>query len=355
MPTAVLVALILLVGSYALLMTGAAFRWALRPQQSLSTDDELPTVSVVVLETPEPVEGFYERILACDYPTDRLEIVRVNVVSANDALRPPETEVPVRTVSANSSAPLAASVRAGLDAAQGTVAVATTTSCTVPSTWIRSMVRRCRPESPFVIGPTIPEHNDRVLPRLQALHHLGQIPLATGLGRVDFVGDRSTVNCAFRPDALDTASEASAQPPSQSPFRHPDLEPVFQHEKDAAVRGPSVSSFRQYLRWLARAARKFSRASGLSHGVGLGVWLTHAVLLVCCCVAVALPAWRQPTLLALLGKMGADAVGTVPPVRHYQERGLTRSFVPSELLLVLAIPLAGLLALTDEILEDHDL
>jgi hypothetical protein len=62
-------------------------------------------------------------------------------------------------------------------------------------------------------------------------------------------------------------------------------------------------------------------------------------------VAIGLPSWRQPTLLALVGKMGADVLLTLPAAKLYGQRDLLRSIVSTDLMLVLTIPIAGLWAL----------
>jgi hypothetical protein len=68
-------------------------------------------------------------------------------------------------------------------------------------------------------------------------------------------------------------------------------------------------------------------------------------------VAIILPAWRQPTLLALVGKMGADVLLTLPAAKLYGQRDLLRSIVSTVLMQVVALPLAGLWALVDRFRE----
>jgi len=90
----------------------------------------------------------------------------------------------------------------------------------------------------------------------------------------------------------------------------------------------------------------FRSSSWLVRAQGIGLWLLHSVLLACALVAVAVPAWRQPTLLALVATMGANVVLALPAAKHYGQRGLLRSVVPTVLMLVLALPVAGLWAVT---------
>jgi hypothetical protein len=81
----------------------------------------------------------------------------------------------------------------------------------------------------------------------------------------------------------------------------------------------------------------------LPRALVVGLWGAHAALFLACASALALPAWREPALLLLLGKMAADAVLAVPAARHFGVRGLLRSAVPTELLLLVAVPLIGVL------------
>jgi hypothetical protein len=126
-----------------------------------------------------------------------------------------------------------------------------------------------------------------------------------------------------------------------------DIPAAFNPDPEALVTRPPASSFGDLLRrqaeWFGQSARSSSR---LVQAAAVGLWVLHAALLVCCVVALAQPAWRQPTLLALLGKMGADVVLVLPAATHYGQRGLLRSLVPAVLMGVLSIPLAGLQALT---------
>ncbi|MFB6278685.1 MAG: hypothetical protein ABEK75_04220, partial [Salinibacter sp.] len=95
---------------------------------------------------------------------------------------------------------------------------------------------------------------------------------------------------------------------------------------------------------LARSSRD---PSWIVRGQAAGLWLLHATLLACSVVAVARPAWRQPTLLALVGKMGADVLLTLPAAKLYGQRDLLRSIVSTVLVQVVALPFAGLWALVD--------
>ena len=109
----------------------------------------------------------------------------------------------------------------------------------------------------------------------------------------------------------------------------------------------AVNSFESFLERLAQELRRTAQShSWLTWVQGVGLWLVHSVLFACALVAIAVPAWRQPTLLALVAKMGADVILTLPAAKHYGQRGLFRSLVPTELMLVLALPVAGLWAVT---------
>jgi hypothetical protein len=204
------------------------------------------------------------------------------------------------------------------------------------------MVRHCAADTPMVVGPTVVEHEDLFLPRLQSLQHLGRQALVGGLLHFGLPVGAGLQNRAVRPDAL-PSEQGIDDPLRPAP---PSASALYAPDPDATVHQSPVSSFVEYIRGQARRlSRSFQGSSRTVQGRAIGLWLLHAVLLACSVVAVALPAWRQPTLLALVGKMGADVLLTLPPAKLYGQRGLLRSIVPSELVLVLAVPVAGLWAL----------
>ena len=304
MPTPVLIVLIVLVGAYVIVAGIASLGFVLaRRENPPPAPSEWPSVSVVVPAAEASARETVQQIQDCDYPSDRLEFL----VSSDD----PDGEI-VLTAPAGG---------------------------TPDSEWIRTMARRCTPDTPVVVGPTVVEHEGLFLPRLQALAHLGRLAFTAGTSHLGLPSPAEASNRAVRVDAR-SPDDASGEMPREGA-------PAFNLEPEALVARPAVESFAALLRRLAGGFQDVFRSSSwLVRAQGIGLWLLHSVLLACALVAVAVPAWRQPTLLALVATMGANVVLALPAAKHYGQRGLLRSVVPTVLMLVLALPVAGLWAVT---------
>ena len=301
MPTSVVALLLCLVGSYMLLAGAAALGFLLARRQSPPpAPSTWPSVTVHVPETANP-KRLRDDLHACDYPMDRVDIL----------LSPPHDAPEARNA----------------DAPRSEVALHLPPGAAVPSGWMRSMVRRARADGSAVVGPTIVEHEDRFLPRLEALQHLGRLVWVGGIAQAGLSPGPSTANRADGPGSAPRVA--------------------FNPDPEALLTRPPAPSFGDLIERQARWFRSSAQSSHLAQGTALGLWVLHTALLVCSVVAVAEPAWRQPTLLALLGKMGADVILILPAATHYGQRGLLRSLVPTVLMGMLSIPLAGLQAVTD--------
>jgi cellulose synthase/poly-beta-1,6-N-acetylglucosamine synthase-like glycosyltransferase len=366
-PAPVLFVLAALTAAY-LLQVGAAAVGAARVRRSPEppASDVWPTVSVVVPARNEAdgIEDCLEHLRACDYPADRYEIIVVDDFSTDGtaarvrARQPaghaPADAQPVRLVEMDgtddrSGPHKPAAVARGVDAARGTVILTTDADCRVPPGWVRSMVRRCTPETPFVAGPVAYEHDNRFLPRLQALELMGLVAYGAGTLGIGLPTFCNSANVAYRREvieACESAPDGAAQ--DELLLQHvaydTDREVAFNPAREACVTTDPAPSFPAYLRQQARWAHMGLRYPfAAPRALVVGLWLTHAALLLAAAVALALPAWREPTLLALLSKMGADALLTAPSARHFGQGRLLRSLVPTELLLLVTVPVAGLL------------
>ncbi len=320
MPTVVVTILIVLLAPYVLLASAAAVGFlAARRSPPPSTPSEWPSVTIVAPTADG--KAIQETLQSCEYPVDRVEAMLPKTDGHNSTTES-KTEVP------------------------GDVTLTLPAEAEVPPGWIRSMVRYCRSNS-TAVGPTIIQHDDLFLPRLHALQHVGRLTVLGGLSHVGLPPGPSTANRAQCPDAL--PSDANLPSPDASAAA-----PTFNPEQEAAVTRPPAASFIDLLQeqaeWFRRALRSPTR---LVQGQAVGLWLVHAVLLTCSVVAVAVPAWRQPTLLALLGKMGADVILTLPAASHFGQRHLLRSIVPTALMMVVTLPLAGGWALVNPSGKSH--
>ena len=339
MPTPVLVVLVLLVGAYVLL-AGGAFVGLLSTQHQAPppAPSAWPKVTVMVPPEAHDPQQLASSIQSCDYPPDRLHLVfpaEPSPAHSSDTAAVRGRSVPQRT----STPPLLQTIA---EEAEGEIVLTAPTGNTVPSGWIQSMVRRCTDDTPVVVGPSTIEHDDLFLPRLQALSQLGSMAWRAGATYFNLPTPAATSNWAIR---VETGPNTPPRPESvlDSPTSGPT---TFNPDPEAAIERAPVDSFQALLHRFAQDFRRaFETNSTLAQSQGLGIWLVHTALLVCALVAVAVPAWRQPTLLALLAKMGTDVLLTLPAAKQYGERTLLRSLVPTELMLVLALPIAGLWSL----------
>ncbi len=320
MPTVIVALLFALVIPYVLVAAGAALGfYALRRRSAPPPPDEWPSVTVVPTRAAD-AEAVRQALPPGNYPG------RVEVAPPDDAEQKATPD--------------------GTPPTQGEMVLTLPPEASVREGWIRSMVRHWRSVPSAAVGPTLIRHDDLFLPRLHALQHFGRL---TVLGAASYAGlplSPRTANRARSPDAPPTGTD-EPQASEHSPALSFTLEP------DATVTRPPVDSVPDLLReqagWFRRALRAPSR---LVQGQAVGLWLVHAVLLACCVGAIAVPAWRQPTLTALLGKMGGDVLFLLPAASHFGQRRLLRSIVPTALMLVLSLPIAGGWALVKAIQED---
>ncbi len=368
MPTSVLTVLAVVVAVYALQVGVAALAFfRLRHAPAPPAPSSWPLVSVVVPARNEAdaIEACLDSLRACDYPTDRYEIIVVDDRSTDGtaahvkARQPAGHHVPSSTTSVRlvdmeetsvrTGPHKPAAVAQGVEAASGEVILTTDADCTVPPGWIRSMVRRCTPETPFVAGPVAYDHDDLFLPRLQALELMGLVAYGAGTLGLGIPTFCNSANVAYRRDVIESCEEAPrGAARDEMLLQHvaydTDRRVAFNADPDARVTTEPASSFDAYLQQQARWAHMGLRYPfALPRALVVGLWFTHALLLLATAVALAVPAWRQPTLVAFLGKMGADAVLATPAARHFDQGGLLRSAVPTELLLLVAVPIVGLL------------
>lgn len=368
MPTSILALLIAVVAPYVLQMGTAAVGFLrVKTQAPPPVPADWPPVSVIVPARNEAdeIEACLASLQAVDYPADKIEIIVVDDFSTDGtaervkALQPVgagETEAdPVRLVEladrqSQNGDHKPAAVAHGVDAATGDVILTTDADCSVSPTWVKSMVRRCTPDTPFVAGPVTYEHDELFLPRLQALELMGLIAYGAGTLTVGIPTFCNSANVAYRRDVLGNAQPtpngaASDELLLQHVAYDTDRAVTFNPDPEAAVTTTPTRSFVQYLQQQARWAHMGVRYPyALPKALVVGLWAAHAVLFLAAAVALAVPAWREPTLLLLLAKMGGDATVAVPSARHFGQHGLLRSAVPTELLLLFAVPLIGVLS-----------
>ena len=368
MPTVVLVALGVIVGAYILQVSAAALGFLrMRRQSPPPAPDSWPTVSIVVPARNEAdgIEQCLESLRSCNYPDDQYEIIVVDdgshdgtaaqvqtlqPVAAGAAEEIPQVQLVERTAEGTpATGHKPAAVAEGVQAATGEIILTTDADCTVEPGWIRSMVRCCTPDTPLVTGPVVYEHDGRVLPRIQALELNGLVAYGAGTLGLGLPTFCNSANLAYRRDIFDAEADMPNGAAQDELFlQHvayeTDRSVTFNPDPEALVTTAPAPSLGAYIQQQARWAHMGLRYPyQRPRAMVVGLWLAHAVLLTACSVAIGIASWRQPVLLALLGKMGADALLTAPAAAHFGQRGLMRSAVPTELFLVVTVPLIGIL------------
>lgn len=341
--------------------------WRVRHRPPPPVPDKWPTVSVIVPARNEAdaIDDCLDSLRACDYPADKLEIIVVDDFSTDGTRKRVRARTPA-PVGAPAEDPLRlvemeashasngnhkpAALAHGIDRAHGDVILTTDADCTVAPGWIRSMVRRCTPETPFVAGPVTYEHENRFFPRLQALELMGLVAFGAGTLGIGLPTFCNSANVAYRRDVIaarDRAPDGAAQDEIllQYVAYDSDRQVRFNTDPDAVVSTAPAPSFIDYLQQQARWAQMGLRYPfTVPRLLVFGLWSGHAALFLAGAAALALPAWRDPVLLTFLGKITVDALMTVPIVRQFDQRGLLRSAVPTELFLLFSVPMIGLLS-----------
>jgi len=357
-PTAALVLLSAAVAFYMGVL-GAAALGLVRGRHRSPPDPppSWPSLSVRVVgsDTAERLDECLASLRACDYPNDRYDIVvptareGTGLQSFSKADGSPSVHVRPPSGSAADRPSSAATAPT-----RGDICVTIHADCTVPPGWLQALARRCTPETPVVAGPVVYEHDDLFWPRLQALEQVGFTAFGAGLQALGLSTIGASTNVArYHGSARSPNAEKERRPGAPADLLRSHTSPenlVVALDRDARVTVPPSPSFEAYLRRRARALRTLFSSAAAPPLLATGVlWGTHVVLLLGAGVALGTPAWRQPVLLGLVAKMGADTVLALPSARRLGQRGLLRSLVPTELLLVVAVPLAGALALADTI------
>ena len=340
MPVFVLVVLLALLVPYGVLAAAASMRFVHACRQPPPpAPARWPSVTALASLQASPLDAA-AAFEASDYPADRLTLLRPQAEPRSPADLDGTGAVSEQRLPVDEGTRPASLLRRAMAAADGEVLVTVPAGGSPAAGSLRSMVRLCSADTPVVVGPTLIEHEDRFVPRLHALQHLGRLVATTGALHAGLPAVLEGDNRALHVATLRERPDAASRPAT-----------AFNPDADAAVACPPARSFGALVRRQARWLRRTWERGGLGRGQAAGLWGLHALLLACSLVAVAVPAWRQPTLLALLGKMGADVGLALPAAKHYGQRGLLRSLVPAELMLVLTLPMAGLRALFGPIHE----
>lgn len=197
---------------YVILTLRAAYAFkqlnCLAPKALTSTEPKkLPFVSIVIAARNEA-----EHITVClqsaahqDYPMSRYEIILIDDYStdatAHHAHRLAEIYSHLIVLSASTPPERSskkAALQQGISRAKGEIILQTDADCSIPPSWIRSMLAYFGPQVHFVSGPVLLTHGRSWLERLQSLEFMGLIALGAGNMAAGTPNMCNGANMAFR-------------------------------------------------------------------------------------------------------------------------------------------------------------
>lgn len=270
-------------------------------------------------------------------------VVRVVRVDHDESSALNESDAPVR-LSRHKSAAL----RKGLEASTGEVIVTTDADCVVGPRWIRTLVRRCTDETPFVSGPLRYDWREKWFDRYQAVEMSALVAFGGGTIGAGIPTICNGGNVAVRRDLLDAYASDVPLAADEVLLQHvaydTDARVVFEAHPDAVVETACVDTGREYVEQRTRWAWMGSR---YPHAVPVAVsafeWLTSASFLGLGVASIVFPAWQPIVMSCFLGKVAADAALTIPTMRHLGQNELTRTFIPATLFWTVSVTVMGLL------------
>lgn len=383
MPTAVLFVLVaatagcLIVQLFAIVGWHRVVKESRSPQADAPAPSEAPTVTVLVPARNEAdsIEACIESIVANEYPSERLTVCVVDDGSTDATaarvralarrLQPSpiaagdtpgespsdedDAEVTVHLVQVDDDAPgghKGLALQRGIEESSGEVVLTIDADCTVGPRWVQTMVRRCSAETPFVSGPVRLQYSERWFERYQALEMTLLVALGAGGIGTGFPAICNGANLAMHRSLLASYDADAGIAADELLLQHVAYATphnvAFEAHPDAVVDTRPVDTVREYLQQRARWASTARYPHAVPFALASVMWIAHLTLLLACVAAVALPAWRQPTLAVLLVKMAGDGILASRAARHLGHDGLMRSFVPSSLLWIPSAVYAGL-------------
>lgn len=376
--------LLLTAAYYAALMVTFAvgFKRVRQKQTCKSMAHPYPFVSIVIAARNEEdnIAACLVSVFSNTYPEDRFEVVivddfsedataarvrevqyRYNRVPAGDL----EAETPrLRLLQMDEKAASATGYKrdaldAGIAHARGDLLLTTDADCTVPHTWIETMVAYFTHETGFVAGPVCYRPDRTFFGKAQALEFLGFFGVGAGSIGIGYPTICSSANVAYRRavydafmtrPASDYASPAADEELAQRVAADGRWRVRACIEPDAAVVTEPELDLRafwaQRVRWAATGARF---PGLLMSAMLLGIYIFYVLLLGGLLVVPLVPALLLPLLGGLSIKVLAEALVLVPVCRHFGDANLLWYFIPAQILqipYIVFVSAAGVLGAT---------
>lgn len=398
MPDLLFAVLTVVTGLYVCVVGAAALGWYRVTRRAQKTTDPArwPDVSVLIPARNEAdtIEACLTAVLANDYP-GRFEVIVVDDGSTDgtaakarrvasrhvpvaagefneaSAFRDVEQTAPVVRVvgtsdgngshhdaesggedaggrsATNAPGHKGAALARGLRSATGEVIVTTDADCTAGPRWIRTLVRRCTPDTPFVSGPVRFDWREKWFDRYQAIEMTGLVALGGGSIGAAFPTICNGANVAVRRPVLDTHALGDLLAADEILLQRiaydSDANVAFEAHPDAVVETGCVDTVAEYLEQRARWARMGTRyPHAIPSLISVFGWTAHALLLAVAIGALVFPAWQAPVVGFVLAKFAADGVLIAPAARHLGQHELTRTFIPASLFWIPTVVVVGL-------------
>jgi len=372
-----------LLGLHVLLVGAAGIGWRRTVRAAATFDDPeiWPSVSVLIPARNEAdrIESCLRSVLANEYPGE-MEVIVIDDGSEDGTLRrarrvrknsgarvPAEMEIDPRSVdgeepegptlrvltsddreSGHPARHKSAALTQGVDESRGDVILTTDADCTVGSAWVRTMVRRCTEDRPFVSGPVRFDWHEKWFDRVQALELLALVAFGGGSIGARFPTICNGANVAVHRSLLESYRADSPVAADELLLQHvaygTDQTVAFEASPKAVVDTACEANVSDYLEQRKRWAWMGTRYPHfVPSAIAAAQWSLHAVLVIALIGAVVFPAWQPIAIGAVLVKMAADGFLVAPALRHFDQGDLTRTFIPASLLWVPSVFVIGIL------------
>lgn len=338
------------------------FLWSIRRGlSSLSNprSDAAPFSSVVIAARNEQknIEQCLRALIEQSYDPFKFEVIVVddhsqdNTVQLATSLAGLISNPKITVVSLRDQSGKPAAIAHGVSSSKGGIILCTDADCTVPKTWLESMVRCFEPTVAFVAGPVLERPSSSLVSQLQAFEYLSLATTAAGL-----IGSGKPIICsgasiAYRKSAFtfvngygDHSSSCDDETLMHRMVLRNAGRVVFNSDASAIVSTETPSSLSEFWRQRTRWATKKGRYEDAS--ILWRLLLLYGfffVLLAAGTVALVNPIMRLPVVVVLLLKGVAEFNILSQGARLFRQSLPLGQFLIAEFFHVPYIAVAGLI------------
>ncbi len=286
---------------YALLIGAVTYGWYSMPTFRSSSEDFSTPVSVIVAARNEAgtIGSLIAGLLRQDYPVNLLQVTLVDDHSGDGTLQQARhgfsgslVSHQLLELSGTGKSGKKAAIDYGIQNASGRLVITTDADCSLPKTWISSMVHFYEQYHPkMILGPVRFSPSNTLFGRLQALEFMSLIATTAGSAALGIPLMANGANLAYEREAfLDCGGFAgnSAYPSGDDVFMMFSIKRKygaaairFMKCNPAAVNTPPSESLREFI---AQRLRWVSKSRGYSDpfiiAASFTVYLTNLLLLI---------------------------------------------------------------------------